>query len=119
MSAILKEQMLSSIFEEIAMHPTWQGHVSGLNAEKMLRGLTTPYLYLLRSGEHAGDYYVTFVASDLSIKHQPFIITLSPEGWHYANGGGGGPYIEASINDVLHEIMHCSKEECVPFRGLA
>lgn len=107
-----------SIINEIESHPSWLGNISGLKAERMLKKWKKPYLYVLRSGENAGetetDFYVSFILPDLSIRHQPFIITLSQEGWYWANTGGGGPNTEASIEDVLHLMMHCDKHECVP-----
>ena len=114
MSALLNYSISTSIEEELLQHPSWLGNVSGLKAEKLLRG-HRPYLYVLRTGEHEGDYYVTFVMSDASIKHQPFVITTSPQGWYVENGGGYGPFIHSSIDDIMHAIMHCSKGECTPF----
>ncbi len=116
MSALLKEKTnhLSAIEQEIANHPAWHGHMSGLAAEKLIRGRKTPYLYLLRAGENAMDYYVTYVLPDLSIQHRPFIIWVTPEGWHYGNGGFGGPFTSASIDDVIHLIMHCNKGANTP-----
>ena len=123
MTAISKTQSTVSIFKEIVEHPAWKGKLSGLSAEKMLRGKKTPYLYLLRAGEHEGeketDYYVTFILPDCSIKHQPFVITDSSEGWYYENSGAGGPYTEASIEDVLHLIMHCRRDACTPLASFA
>ena len=100
---------LSSIEKEIANHPAWHGRMSGLPAEKLLRG-KNPYLYLLRAGENEMDYYVTFVLPDLSIRHQPFVITVTPQGWYFENAAATGPFnLAASIDDVLHLIMHCEK----------
>lgn len=120
MSTILKKQILS-IFEEIEMHPAWYGSISGLSGEKMLRGKTTPYLYILRKGELENDYYITFISSDLTIRHQPFLITDSIFGWHYENGCIGGP-LRLEVNrfdDIIHQIMHCQKGECVAFTSNA
>lgn len=118
MSTILQDLYHASINEDIECHPTWIGRVSGLKAEKMLRGCRQPYLYLLRGGEwqreSETDYYVTFVLSDFSIKHTPFVITVASEGWYYENACNGGPYTNASIDDVIHLIMHCEKDECTP-----
>lgn len=118
MSANVRKTFSSSIHREIQNHPTWYGNISGLSADKMLRGRTTPYLYILRAGENERenetDYYVSFILPDLTIRHQPFIITVTPEGWYYENTGGGGPYIQESIDDVLHLMMHCQKDDCVP-----
>jgi len=119
MTAILKTLIEYNINQEIQLHPAWLGAVSGLKAEKMLRGKNKPYLYVLRTGEseteNTTDYYVTYIGSDLSIRHQPVIITTTMEGWYYENGGGMGPFSnDVSINDVLHHIMHCEKGECSP-----
>ena len=115
MSALLKSFIASSIEDEIQMHPAWLGNVSGLKAEKMLRGRYKPFLYILRAGEQARDYYVTFVATDYTIRHQPFVITAAPEGWYIENGGGTGPHTHANIDDVIHSVMHCNVGECMPF----
>ncbi|MGA8164002.1 MAG: hypothetical protein WB791_03135, partial [Waddliaceae bacterium] len=81
-------------------------------------GSRHPYIYLLRGGEYQQgsetDYYVTYVLPDFSIKHTPFVITVTPEGWYFEQGGGGGPYMHTSIDDVIHLILHCEKEECTP-----
>lgn len=123
MSAILNRSEEDSIHEEIQSQLAWHGNVSGLSAEKTLRGRKTPYLYVLRAGEldHGDqkDYYVSYLLEDLTVKHQPFTVKVAPEGWYYENTGGGGPFPQASIQDVLHLIMHCKKEEIVPLSGIA
>lgn len=120
MTALLQEQTVISVFNEIKAHPAWHGMISGLHAEKMLRGEKKPYLYLLRAGEYEGqrevDYYVTFVLPDFSIKHQPFVITETQHGWYFENANGGP--ITHSIDEVLHLIMHCHKDECRPFKKM-
>lgn len=115
MSAIFELNNTSYIEQEIALHPAWLGRVSGLAAEKLLRGKNTPYLFVLRAGELENDYYVTFVAPDMTIKHTPFVIITTSEGWCYNNGGAGGPYKDGTIEDVLYQIMHCEKGENTPF----
>jgi hypothetical protein len=118
MSALLNKSIEDAIHEEIRSHIAWHGDMSGLTAEKRLRERKTPHLYLIRAGEidrgDHKDYYVSFILEDLTIKHQPFTITETAEGWYYENMGGGGPYNQASILDVLHLIMHCQKEEIIP-----
>ncbi len=113
MSAVLEQFISCSVEYDIQLHPAWIGLVSGLHADKLLRG-KTPYQYILRQGEMESAYYVSFVQADGTVKHQPFVITTSSEGWYYENGGNGGPFLEATIDDVLHLIMHCQKEECIP-----
>lgn len=119
MSTLLQyrnEQEISSIEEDILNHPAWIGFISGLKAEKMLseRFDKVPYLYVLRQGEGIREFYITYVRSDLSIQHQPFIIHIAPDGWYCSNGIGWGPFIEASIDSVLHFVMHCEKDQCTP-----
>lgn len=118
MSANVSKTLLHSIHQEIQNHPAWYGSISGLVADKMLRGRKTPHLYVLRAGENKTDYYLSFILPDLTIRHQPFIITVTAEGWYYENGGTGGPYTQESIEDVVHLIMHCEKENCVPLKKL-
>lgn len=119
MNVVLKEHSnkplyQTSVIQEIETHTAWHGHISGLDAEKLLRGKSTPFLFILRSGEHKGDYYVTFTTSDLTIKHQPFVISITNEGWHFQNAGNCGPLTTACFDDVLHLIMHCRKSEPTP-----
>ncbi len=110
----------STIIEEIASHSAWHADIRGLHAEKMLRG-KAPYTYLLRQGESSteteADYYVSFVGPDASIVHRPFIITVTNEGWFYANSGSGGPFIQEGLDHVLHSIMHCDKDDLVAFES--
>jgi hypothetical protein len=117
MNTALHNYLDNSINFEIQSHPTWLGTISGLKAEKMLRG-KKPYVYVLRAGENLEnnetDYYVSFVLPDLSIRHQPFVITVASEGWYYENAGPGGPYINKSIEHVIHLMMHCEENECKP-----
>lgn len=108
-----------AVTQEIESHSAWHGHMSGLVAEKLLRGKNTPYLYLLRSGEHEGDYYVTYLLPDLTVKHQPFIITSTSEGWHCQNGGNWENLTTASFDDILHLIMHCTKFQPKPHTSLS
>lgn len=109
---------LSSFDQEIQEHPAWLGKVSGLEAEKMLRE-KKPYHYVLRAGEFALEYYVTFAHADGTVRHQPFVITIAQEGWYYENGGVNGPYTEATIGEVIYQIMHCEEDECEPLINFA
>ena len=121
MSSMLKNKVEEfTIFQTMECHPTWHESIPGLVAEKKLRGLKTPYVYLLRKGEPSTNsneehYYVTFTLPDGSVKHQPLILTVEAAGWCFENTQPGGPYKNTSIDDVLHLIMHCQKGECVPF----
>lgn len=108
MSAKTQHIFELNIKTEIEFHPAWLGHVSGLFAEKMIRHEKQPFLYVLRKGELEDDYYVTFLDANLQVKHQPFTLTITPQGWCYENLQAGGPYKNSvTIEDVLHLIMHC------------
>lgn len=123
MSALIEKFVAtSSIKKEIESHVAWLGHVSGLKADKMLRG-NEHFTYVLRTGEYESEeetaYYVSFVASDDTVRHQPIVITITAEGWCYENCMPGGPYVDKTIDDVLHLIMHCKKNECQPLKKWA
>lgn len=122
MSTAAKKLEESTIHEEISSHKAWYGNISGLAAEKMLRGRKTPYLFILRKGENVTggkvDYYVSFIRADLSVHHQPFTIELTPDGWEWENTGGGPCSPDASIEDVLYLMMHCKKGEPTPINKL-
>lgn len=118
MSAILNKIEAITIFTQVENHPSYHGDVPGLIAEKMVRG-KTPFKFMIRQGERSTDkdeknYYVTFMLPDGSVKHQPLVITMGPLGWSYENCKPGGPYKQESITDVLHLIMHCQENECIP-----
>ena len=119
MFATLKQQPQLSITcraeMDIHSHVTWQASISGLNAEKLLRGHTTPYLYLLREGECERNYYVTFVRPDGTIAHQPFTIGLTEAGLYCENACWYVINEETQFEDLLYKIMHCNKGECTPF----
>lgn len=119
MSTVLKVSSFSNVFNEMNSHPAWRGMVRGLDAEKMLRGLKTPYTYILRKGEKSNvegeeNFYITFLDADLVVRHQSLVVTLMSEGWYFENGGGRGPFEDISIDDVIHEFMHCQKGEPIP-----
>lgn len=119
MSAILKSSKIHSVFDEISCHEAWYGDIAGLSAEKLLRGRKTPYLFILRQGEKSSvlneqNYYVTFIHSDLSVKHQPLVVTADFEAYYFENGNNFGPCYDTSIDDVLHLVMHCEKGQCQP-----
>lgn len=100
--------------QDLRSNPAWQGYLSGLKAEKMLRGLKTPYLYVLREGEHEGDYYVTYILPNHQIFHQPFTVTQTDTGWYYENGASGAITTDTRLDDILPLIMHCEKGQCCP-----
>ena len=118
MSTSIKKSLVHPIYKEIQAHPAWYGRISGLVADKMLRNRKTPFLYFLREGEHHSgddrDYYISFIRKDLTTRHHPFRITITSEGWCYDDTDLRGPFTKESITDVLHLMMGCQKEDCIP-----
>ncbi len=120
MSALSNKLQEFTIFEGIACHPAWHGNMTGIDAERTLRNLKVPYLYILRKGEVAVNeneehYYVSFILPDFSVKHQALVVSIGHDGWCYENSKPGGPYQNLSLDPVLHLIMHCEEGECIPF----
>jgi len=122
MSTTVRKFSESVVNEEIRSHKAWYGSISGLRAEKMLRGRKTPYLFLLREGENRteneADYYVSFILPDLTIRHQPFVITVTLDGWEWENSSTGGCPPEASIEEALYLMMHCERSQPIPLNRL-
>lgn len=105
-----------TIHQQIRQHKTWLGNITGLAADKLLRGRKRPYLYFLRAGEFENDYYITYVASDFSIQHTPFTIKVTPESWGYETSVNAALLTTAAtIDDVLHIIMQCTKSQPASF----
>lgn len=98
---------------QVEQHPAWHGMIAGLEAEDRLRG-HKPSVYLLRKGEIPNHYYVSFVLPDGTFKHQPFMVRSTPDGWYCRNASGTGPFLNLTIHDVVHIIMHCQKEDVHP-----
>lgn len=122
MATILQEFDSSfSIFGNFCNHPAWYGNISGLAAEKMLRDQKVPYLYLLRQGEKSDraneeNYYVTYLDSDLKVRHQPLVVTEMASGIFFENGSGYGPsWDDVTIEDIIPKVIYCQKGECAPF----
>lgn len=118
MTALLKHNeytLLKCLVEkDIYANTAWLGNISGIKADKMLRGHNVPYLYVLRKGEQEDDYYVTFVHPQGYIYHQPFTIAQNDIGLYYEQGTNGPIAPETRLDDVLYRIMHCAKGECRP-----
>jgi len=118
MSANATKALLHPIHRDIEAHPAWYGRISGLAGDKMLRNRNIPFLYLLRAGENEEDYYLSFLLPNLAIRHHPFKIIITKEGWCFDDGVSRGPYTIPSIANVLHLMMECQKENCVPLNKL-
>lgn len=116
------ERLLHPIHREIQTNPAWFGRISGLVADKMLRNKKIPFLYILREGEcdEGGrtNYYISFLLRDLSIRHHPFVIATTAEGWYYDDADTGGPFKDTSFENVLHLMMGCQQGDCVPFKNV-
>ena len=115
MATVFQQCDIHDVIEEITHLPSWQGMISGLQAENLLKG-QKPFVYLLRRGEYESNFYVSFVGADYTLRHQPFEIVMTPEGWHCINGVGAGPYGNMLFIEIVHNIMHCLPHDCSPLR---
>lgn len=118
MSLLAEKFVIGSTSPGIEQHPAFIGNVSALIVEKRLRQFSIPYLYVLRTGETEGAYYVSYIDPNAhynKVIHRPFVITITSEGWYFENGAFGGPFIDRSIDEVLCTIMHCDEGECIPY----
>ena len=115
MSVMPNQVCIKDVESEILSHPAWVGAISGLEAEALLKG-QSPFTYLLRAGETYLNYYVSFVGSDHTLRHQPFKIKITQNGWFCMNGIASGPFLNIPFLEILHLIMHCEKGECKALR---
>jgi hypothetical protein len=116
MSVMSNQVYLNDVEGEIVTHSAWEGSISGLEAEALLKG-QSPFTYVLRAGETYLNYYVSFVGFDHMLRHQPFKIMISQNGWSCMNGNVNGPFLNTPFFEILHLIMHCEKGECNPLNG--
>ncbi len=116
MSVMLEQVCMKDVESEILTHCAWEGAISGLEAEALLKG-QSPFTYVLRAGETYLNYYVSFVGADNTLRHQPFKIMIRQNGWLCMNGAVNGPFLNMPFFEILHLVMHCEKGECKPLSG--
>jgi len=98
---------------EIKQHPAWNENIDEMKSEAMLA--TAPvFTFLLRPGKDMYHYFLSFVEADGTIHHKQVKILLSPRGWLYQNGGST---IRENINDLVPAVLHCTFEQCRPYRA--
>lgn len=95
---------------EIHQHPAWHGALTQQEAESLLKN-QAPYTYLLRSTADPKQFYLSFIQPDLTSDHRFFVMQNETLGWFYQNAN---PHEAGLLQDLIPEIMHCSKEECSP-----
>ncbi len=111
MLVMSNQDSINDVESEILSHSAWVGAISGLEAEALLKGQSR-FTYVLRAGETYLNYYVSFIGSDNSLRHQPFKIIITQNGWFCMNGNGTGPFLNTPFLEILHLVMHCGKGEC-------
>jgi hypothetical protein len=116
MSVMSNQVYINDVEGEIISHSAWVGAISGLEAEALLKGQSR-FTYLLRAGETYLNYYVSFVGSDNTIRHQPFKITITQNGWFCMNATATGPFLNTPFLEILHLVMHCEKGERKALKG--
>lgn len=97
---------------EIKQHAAWNEKVDELGSERLLMGEDS-LTFLLRPGKDMYHYFLSFVEVDGTIHHKMVKIELSVRGWLYRNGNGN---IRENINDLIPTALHCTSEQCKPYR---
>ena len=108
---------IDTLEQEILTHPTWHGHLLGVECETLLKGKPT-LSYLLRSGEARLHYYLSYVMEAPFIyKHQPFTIAFrdTTRGWGYRNGH---VHWASNLEDLIPLIIHQPREICLPIQQI-
>lgn len=113
MIAKVEEVIDSGHQPHVEAHPAWHGKIAGLEAEDRLRG-HVPHTYLVREGEIPGHYYASSMREDGTIRHQPFFVRVTSQGWFCRNLSTQGPFIRQTIDDVIHSVIHSKKEDVSP-----
>jgi hypothetical protein len=100
--------------EEIRSHSAWNEKLQKEESDK------EPFTYILRGGEKEHAYFITYVKTDLSIKHQRFVLELDRKGWYYRNGYTDGPaeILSKDLQELISMMMHCDAMACTPLRSM-
>lgn len=121
MTGALKDQTLSFTempwvaqkVNEIKQHAGWNEKMDEAKSESVLMGAPV-FTFLLRPGKDMYHYFLSFVEADRTIHHKQVKILLSPRGWLYQNGGA---LIRENISDLVPSVLHCTPEQCKPYRA--
>jgi hypothetical protein len=95
--------------DEITSHSAWHGELTGVDSELLLR-MNCSFTYLLRQGEKADHFYLSFIRGG-EFCHLPFTIDYSSHQWYYLNTH---PHFVDDLEVFIPEIMHKEAGECFP-----
>ncbi len=99
---------------EITSHCAWHGDLTGIEAEALLR-LKPSFTYLLRQGEKADHFYLSYVEGE-RFNHLPFTLDYPSQQWFYRNGF---PHFAKNLTTFIPEIMHKEESECLSLEQFA
>ena len=95
--------------DEIVEHPAWHVDLIGPEAEVLLKDQPSG-TYLLRQGEKADNYYLSFNDNG-KLVHLPVKIDYPTKQWFYLNCLF---HYGDSLKGFIPEIMHREEAECLP-----
>ena len=101
--------------EEIKAHVAWHSDLTGSEAEAILSNMPD-MTYLLRQGEKADHFYLTYVSNGTNFIHIPFVIDYTSQKWFYRNFC---PHFGDSLKVFIPEIMHKEENTCYPLAAFA
>jgi hypothetical protein len=104
---------------DIQSHLAWHENINEEVSETLLQG-KPPFTYILRSGEKEHAYFITYVKSDLSTKHQFFVLEIDRKGWYYRNGVtmGLSEILSKDLQVLIPMMMHCDAMACTPLMSM-
>jgi hypothetical protein len=119
MSIVKTEERASGFIQdkmnEIMNHIAWYGNLSGTEAEVILRN-KSDMTYVLRQGERADQFYVTYVKDETEFTHLPFTVRSDVRKWFRQNWR---PHFAETLKEFIPEIMHVDEAGCTPLARLA
>jgi hypothetical protein len=99
---------------EITSHTAWFGDLTGTQAEFLLRS-KSDMTYVLRQGERADHFYLSYVKDKCVFVHIPFTANHPSKMWYYLNGS---PHLAETLEKFIPEIMHVEQGECSPLNKM-
>ena len=103
-----KDPMLTTI----TSHAAWKEGVNLIQSENLLQGCP-PFTYVLRQGDSAYQFFVSYVERSLKVRHVPFKIELTIRKWSYRNGAG---IIKDDLDEFISLVMHYYESQYCPLK---
>lgn len=102
-----KKQLLA---DEVKAHPAWRDDISLCEAAALLKNYA-PFTYVLSPGMDQNHFFLSFVDSDLVVKHRNIRILIYQKDWRLKNGASTS---YESIVPLIPSCLRCSENVCKP-----